>query len=270
MAELVLTAEPESRAAWLADLRRHVPVLGVLARKDFQTRYKRASLGVVWAVAVPVLQGTILAVVFSRVAKVGGDGFGLYVLSGIVAWSYFAGTLAAATTAIVDGSGLTEKVWFPRCLLVLAPAIANAVGFVVSLAVALAVTPMLGGSYSVRLALLVPAVALLVAFTVGLSLTVSALYVYFRDVKFIVQAALLVWLYLTPVLYPKDLLDGLAGWVDLNPMTGVVELFHEAFQGGAADGLGRAVLVSVVAAVLLVAVGLEAHRRHDRIFVDQL
>jgi len=267
--ELVLTDEPATWRAWLVDVRDHLPVLGVLARKDFQTRYKRASLGVLWAVAVPVLQGVVLSVVFSRVARVGGDGFAMYVLIGIVAWAYFGATLAQATTAIVDGAGLTEKVWFPRGLLVLAPAIANLVGFVVSLAVAVAAAPFLDGDLSGRLLLLLPASALLVAFTVGLSLTVSALYVYYRDVKFLVQAALLVWLYVTPVLYPKDLLKGLSGWADLNPMTGVVELFHEAVLGGT-PSLTRPVAVSIGASVVLVLAGLEAHRRHDRLFVDQL
>lgn len=266
---LELTAAPPSRRAWLADVRAHLPVLGVLARKDFQTRYKRASLGVLWAVAVPVLQGAIVAVVFSRVARIGGDGFGAYVLAGIVAWSYFAGTLGQATTGIVDGSGLTEKVWFPRSLLVLAPAIANLVGFAAALLVAVVAAPLLGGALGVRTLLLVPAVALLVAFTVGLSLTLSALHVYFRDVRFVVQAALLVWLYVTPVVYPKSLLDGLAGWADLNPVTGIVELFHEALAG-ATPSLARPVLVSIVASVALLTAGLEAHRRHDRLFVDQL
>jgi ABC-type polysaccharide/polyol phosphate export permease len=270
MAEVVLTDAPATRAEWVAELRRHLPVLGVLARKDFQTRYKRASLGVLWAVAVPVLQGGIMAVVFSRVTNVGGDGFGIYVLGGIVAWSYFGGTLGQATTAIVDGANLTDKVWFPRSLLVLAPAIANVVGFAVSLAVALVAAPALGADLGLRLLLLVPATALLLAFTVGLSLSVSALYVYYRDVRFLVQAALLVWLYVTPVLYPKGLLAGLAGWADLNPMTGIIELFHAAFLADGAASLARPVLVSVVASVALVVAGVEAHRRHDRLFVDLL
>jgi ABC-type polysaccharide/polyol phosphate export permease len=268
-AERELTAAPASWRDWAADVAHHGPVLAVLARKDFQTRYKRASLGVLWAVAVPVLQGVVLAVVFSRVTSVGGDGFAAYVLSGIVAWSYFAGTLAQATTSIVDAAGLTEKVWFPRVLLVLAPALANLVGFAVSLAVAFVAAPFLGGELSARTLLLVPATLLLAGFTVGLSLATSALYVYFRDVKFMVQAALLVWLYVTPVVYPKSLLRGLAGWSDLNPMTGVVELFHEALVGGA-PSLARPVLVSVVATSVLLAAGLGAHRRHDRLFVDKL
>lgn len=267
---LVIEARPATWAAWSADVWRHREVFGMLARKDFQTRYKRASFGVLWAVAVPMLQGLVLAVVFSRVARFGGGpGYGAYVFSGIVAFSYFSGTLATGATSIVDGAGLTDKVWFPRVLLAVVPGAANLVSLVVSIVVLIALIPVLDGELGLSLLFLVPGVALLIAFTTSLTLVVSALHVYFRDVKFLVQAALLVWLYVTPIIYNKDLLAGLAPWVDLNPMTGVVSLFHRALAVGD-DALARPVAISAAMTVALLLVGLEAQRRHDRLFVDQL
>ena len=267
---LVLEPRPASRRAWLADLGRHREVFAMLARKDFQTRYKRASLGVLWAVAVPVLQGVVLAVVFSRVLNMTDTaGYGAYVFSGVIAFSYFSSTLSTSVTAIVDGSGLTDKVWFPRALLVLVPGVANLVALAVSSLVLVIALPFLGSSIEPRVVLLLPGAALLVAFTVSLSLVVSALHVYFRDVKFLVQAALLVWLYLTPIVFTKDYLEGLASWVDFNPMTGIVTLFQMAALGVGDDWV-RPVTVSVVVTLVLLVVGLEAQRRHDRLFVDLL
>lgn len=242
----------------------------MLARKDFQTRYKRASFGVLWAVAVPLLQGLVLAVVFSRVARFGGGpGYGAYVFSGIVAFSYFSATLGTGSTSIVDGAGLSDKVWFPRVLLAAVPGAANLISLFVSIAVLIALIPVLDGAAGTQLFLLVPGVVLLVAFTTSLTLVVSALHVYFRDVKFLVQAALLVWLYVTPIIYSKALLGGLARWVDLNPMTGVVTLFHRALDASD-EPLARPVAISVAMTVVLAVVGFEAQRRHDRLFVDQL
>lgn len=266
---LVLADRPEPWGAWLADLRRHREVLGALVRKDFQTRYKRAALGVLWVVAVPLLQGAVMALVFSRVVRVGGgDGFTEYVISGILPWAYFSTALATATTSIVDGAGLTDKVWFPRALLVVVPCLSNLIGFVVSLLVLIATLPFLHAPMGADLLLMVPGAVLLVAFTTGLSLVVSALHVSFRDVRFIVQAALLVWIYVTPVLYRASLLGGLAPWVDANPLTGVVALFHTSVGGH--EALVRPVLVSVAATVVLLVVGAEAQRRRDRLFVDLL
>lgn len=242
----------------------------MLARKDFQTRYKRATFGVLWAVAVPVLQAVVMAVVFSRVIRVDtGVNFAAYVMTGILMWAYFAATLSTGSTAIVEGSGLTDKVWFPRAVLVIVPSLANLVGLGVSLVALVMILPFLGVDLGLRLLLLVPAALLLVAFTTGLTLLLAALHVYFRDVRYFVQAALLVWLYVTPIIYPKRLLGGLAPLADLNPMTGVVSLFHLATVGREPNW-ERPVLVSVVVTLVLIAAAVEFHRRRDRLFVDQL
>jgi ABC-type polysaccharide/polyol phosphate export permease len=266
---LELDTRPESVRAWLADVAGHGEVLWMLARKDFQTRYKRASFGVIWAVVVPFLQAAIMAVVFSRVIKVGsGQRFAVYVMSGVIAFSYFTTVLTIGSTAIVDGASLTDKVWFPRALLVIVPALSNLVGLAVTLLVLIATMPILGVSIHLELLLLLPAALLLIAFATSLSLVLSALHVYFRDVRFLVQASVMVWLYVTPVLYPKALLGGLSGVVDINPMTGVVTLFHMATVGDA--HWQRPVLISVAVTLVLIIIGAEVQRRYDRLFVDQL
>jgi lipopolysaccharide transport system permease protein len=244
-------------------------VLGVLARKDFQTRYKRASFGVLWAVALPVLQGAVLALVFSRVAafKTGGS-YAAIVMSGTFAWAYLTATVQTATTAVVDGASLADKVWFPRAVLVMVPVLSNLVGLVVSDLLLLVLLPLVGDWPGWHLLLLVPASLLLIGLTTGLSLVLSALHVYFRDTKFIVQAVLLVAIYLTPIIYPASLLGRFAGWLDANPATGIVELVHSAATASALPG--RSLAVSIVATIVLLVVGAEVHRRHDRLFVDQL
>lgn len=269
-AVLELGAEPASRRELLADIAGHREVLMALARKDFQTRYKRATLGVVWAVAVPVLQAAVMAVVFAKLIRFDAEGgYAAFVMSGIIVWSYFAGTLTVSSTAIVENASLTEKVWFPRALLPAVPALANCVGLAISTVVVVAIIPFFGSTPRPALLLLVPAIVLLVAFTIALSEVLAALHVYFRDVRYLVQAALMVWLYVTPVIYPQDLLGRWAWLLDLNPLTGIVALFREAMIGGVA-GWGRPVAVAVAATVVLAIVAVEAHRRHDRLFADQL
>jgi ABC-type polysaccharide/polyol phosphate export permease len=271
LAVLELDGRPVSRRAWLADVWAHRGVLGMLSRADFQVRYKRASLGLLWAVAVPVLQSVILAVVFAKVIRVGnGRAFGAYVMSGVLAWSYFAGAVGAGATAIVDGTGLTDKVWFPRALLPLVPTLANAVGLLVSLVVLFVALPILGVGLTVRLFWLLPAVVLLITLAASLSLCLAALHVYFRDVRFLVQAGLLVWFYLTPIAYPRQLLGSrLGASLDFNPVTGVVVLFHQATVGGGGP-MVRPLVVSVVVTIFLLVAAVEANRRHDRLFVDLL
>ncbi|MBV8297793.1 MAG: ABC transporter permease [Acidimicrobiia bacterium] len=263
-------AQPAQLHQWTGAVWDHRSVMWMLARKDFQVRYKRATLGIIWAVAVPLLQAAVLAVIFSRFVKVPAHvPFGPFVFAGTVCWSYFSGVIGSSVSAIVDGAGLTDKVWFPRALLAVVPSIANLVSFGISLVALIVVAPLLGAPISPWLLVLGPATLLLVAFSVSLSLVLSALDVYFRDVKYLVGAALIVWMYATPVVYPQAVLGSAGRWLDFNPMTGIVNLFHLAILGQFEDW-HRSVLISVIATVVLFVVGVEAQRRHDRLFVDLL
>jgi lipopolysaccharide transport system permease protein len=254
----------------LANLWAHREIVDMLARKDFQTRYKRATFGLAWAVAVPMLQAAVMAFVFSRViGQSAGRDFAIYVMSGVVAYSYFSVVTTSATTAIVDGAGLTDKVWFPRIVLILVPCLSNLIGLAVTAIVLVAVMPLFGVGIGAQTLLLIPATALLFSLCVGLGMVLGALDVYFRDVKFLVQAALLVWIYLTPILYPQRVLHTVGPWLDVNPLTGVVVMYHMATVGSGGPWV-RPVLITAVAAIFLLVVGAEAQRRHDRLFVDQL
>lgn len=256
--------------AWARELWRCRDVLRALARSDFHARYKRASLGIAWAVLLPLLQAAVLTVVFSRVVRTGaGAGFGAYVLAGVTAWGYLSSTLGTGATSIVDGSGLTDKVWFPRALLPMAPAVANLVGLGISSGLLLLLTPVLRGHVGIETLWILPGLLLLVAFTVSLTMVLSALHVYFRDVRYIVQAALLVWFYVTPVMYPASALGGLRRFIDLNPMTGVVAFWHAAVVDVSGPWL-RPVVTSVLVTLALVVAAVETYRRRDRLFVDEL
>jgi homopolymeric O-antigen transport system permease protein len=271
-AEPVLELEPgaASRREWIGSMWDHRGVIRVLARKDFQARYKRASLGVLWAVVAPLLQAAVMIFVFSHFVHVArGVPYAAFVLSGILAWAYFALVLPQATTAIVDGTSLTDKLWFPRGVLPLTPCVSNLVGLGISMVILLIGAPIVGADPSLHLLILIPACLLLVTFTIALTMVLSALHVYFRDVKFIVGASIMVWFYATPIMYPKWKVGSLGPWLDLNPMTGIISLFHLAVIGH--DGFWeRSVIISIVATIALLIAGLEVHRRHDRLFVDLL
>jgi len=241
-----------------------------MARKDFQARYKRATFGVLWAVALPLLQAAVMIFVFSHFIRTGtGVPYGAFVVSGILVWSYFLVTLPAGTTSIVDGTGLTDKLWFPRAILPMVPCLSGLVGLGISMVILLVAAPLLGAPVGVHLLLLIPACALMVAFTMALCLVLAALQVYFRDVRFIAYAALTVWLYATPIMYPSSKVGGLAPWLNVNPMTGIISLFHVAVLGHDRSWV-PGVAVSVAVTLVLAIVAVETHRRLDRKFVDLL
>jgi ABC-type polysaccharide/polyol phosphate export permease len=129
--------------------------------------------------------------------------------------------------------------------------------------------PVIGEGLTLRIFLVVPAMLLLCLFTASLGLVLSALFVYFRDIKFMVQAALLVWLYVTPIVYPPSALHSARQWIDFNPLTGIVGLFQRAAVDAPVPST-RSLVVSVVTTLVLGICAVIAYRRHDRLFVDLL
>lgn len=266
-----LTALPAPWGAWVREIWDHREVIGVLTRKDFQVRYKRASFGVLWAVLLPVVQAVVYVVVFSRIGRFNHTSFSYsaYVLSGVLAWAYFATTAQFAVTSIVDAASITDKVWFPRSVAAIVPVLSNLFGLLTSMVLLIIVMPFIHAHITWRLFMLIPALLLLCLFVLGFGLVTSALHVYFRDVKFLVQAGVLVFFYLTPIIYPAAALHSIGPWLALNPMTGIVGLFQYA-AAGHFGALGPSLIVSGAATVLLLVAGLAGQRRYDRLFVDQL
>jgi len=246
-------------------------LMGILARKDFYVRYRRASLGLLWAVGLPLFQALVLAVVFSRVVRVHtGTNFAVFVLIGMVGWTYFSNTLSAASTSIVEGSGLSTRIYFPRAVLPLVSVIANLYGYVITMVITLVICPFLGVGLGLHTLWIVPGTALAVALTAGACLVTSALHVYFRDIRYIVTAAVIGWFYLTPVFYPLRLVHGLLRVVVLaNPLTGVVELLRLG-TAGADHGWDLSVLLTLAWTASLLAFGASLHRRFNRVFTDLL
>jgi lipopolysaccharide transport system permease protein len=268
-ATLVLRPGWTSPAALGRELLRSTELCLTLARKDFFVRYRRAALGIVWAIALPALQAVVLAVILSRVARIQVDHYTVFILAGIVGWTYFSSTLGAASTSIVDNSSLSSRIYFPRAVLPISACLSNLFAMLISFAITVVVAVVTGVVPGPGLLYIVPGVALLFLLTVAATLVLSALHVYFRDVKYAVQAGLLVWFYVTPVFYPVTLLHGFARHaVEANPVTGCVELFQAAVLGGRVSGLSVANTVAWTAILLVAAVFL--HCRQDRTFADLL
>lgn len=258
-------------SALLADTWRSRRLIVMLSRKDFYVQYRRASLGMVWAVGLPLIQAAVLSIVFTKIVRFQVQGhYPTFLFSGILPWTFFNSSIAAGTTSIVDGSQLATKVYFPRMILPLVVIGTGFYGFLPGLAVLIAMVLIFPVPFGPHLLLLVPGVMLMLALSVAFALVLSAAYVYFRDLRYIVQASLLAWFWVSPVVYPLDKAPGgLRQLIEINPVSGMLELFR-AGTVGAPPGWGTTVYWSLAWTVILATVGVLLHRRLDRVFVDLL
>jgi lipopolysaccharide transport system permease protein len=266
-----LRGETRPLGALIADVWASRQLVAILARKEFFVRYRRASFGLLWAVGLPVIQAGVLAVVFTHVIRIHATtNYATFVFAGILPWTFFSSTISSATTSIVDGQDLATKIYFPRAIFPLVVVGSNLYGFVPSIAVLYLFALGFGSHLGVNVLLIVPAVVVMIALSTSFSLMVAPLHVYFRDVRYVMTAAIMVWFYATPVIYP---LARAHGWlhriVEINPATGMVELFRAASAG--ADHGWPVALAWTIGWTLAFSVGAALlHRRFDRVFVDLL
>lgn len=269
---LELTGEATPVPTLLADLWRHRGLLPMLAAKDFHARYRSATLGVLWSVLLPLLQGAVFAVVFTKVVGVPvspGVSYPIFVISGMVLWSFLTQSLSAGSTAIVDGGAIAGKVYFPRSILPAVPVLANTISLAIAQTTVLVLMPVFDVPFRSTLLLLPVAMALTALVATLLAEPLSLLHVYFRDVRYVVQAGLMVALYASPVIYPLDAAKGLRPLLLANPVSGPLQLARFAIFGEA-DALATSLAVTAAWSVVLAAAALAAFRRHERIAMDRL
>lgn len=263
--------------ALLRDFWAHRDLLLMLARQDYRSRYRSASLGLVWAVLLPLLQGLVIAVVFTHLTGGGRtSSFLPYVIGGVTAFGFVSSSLTAASTSIVDNGAIAGRLYFPRLVLPTIAPTANLPGLLIGFGIAFVIS-LVTGARPGWWALLAPAGVLLMwLLVVAAGALLTMLHVYSRDVRYIVQATMLILFYATPVIYR---LDGVKGVVALpsslvplvlaNPVTGVVQLVRLALIGHASH-VGSAVAITSGWIVALLAITLVVYARLERVACDRL
>lgn len=186
-----------------------------LISRDFKVKYKRSVLGVVWSLLYPILMMTVMSIVFSHMFKFQVDGVNylVYLMTGIIIWNYFNEASNTAMTSVVMNFGLINKVYIPKYIFPIAKCLFVGINFLLTL------IPWLGiialsyfglGEYTCHFNiyyLILPYIFLCIfLFTVGISLFLSCVSVFLRDVFYIYGIVLIMWNYLTPVFYSIEII----------------------------------------------------------------
>ncbi|WP_448809352.1 ABC transporter permease [Agromyces bauzanensis] len=221
-----------------------------LVKREVKVRYKDSSLGLLWSLFRPLIQ---LAIYYFAIGQVlgaarGTPDFGIFVFIGLTFWTLFSEIVAGGTTSIVSNAGLVKKVNIPREVFPLAATGSAIVNFVIQLVVLLGGIFLLS-HFRVSWELLYAPIAFLtiVAFGVGLGLLTSALNVYLRDVQHFVEIYLLIFFWLSPVVYPYTFVhNALQGnWLEqlylANPVTIAIVAAQKALWAAGSEDVGGVV-----------------------------
>ncbi|MEM9133705.1 MAG: ABC transporter permease [Actinomycetota bacterium] len=177
-----------------------------LVRRELKVKYKDSILGFLWTLMNPLLYMAVFSFVFSVILRSGTPNFGLLLLSGLLVFNLFSNGLRAATTSITGNGPLVQKVWFPREILPLAAIGAELVTFFFQLVILMLGLAAFGQAPEwSMLWLTLPALLAVLLLVTGLGLLLAGLNVHVRDVEHFLDIALLMWFWLTPVVYTYDL-----------------------------------------------------------------
>jgi len=267
--ELEIKPRPLWRALNLRELWDYHELFGLLAWRDITVRYKQTVLGGVWAVLQPLLGMLVFTLVFHRLAGMQSDGapYSLFVYAGLLPWTFFSNAVSLSGNSLVSNQDLISKVYFPRMLVPLASIAAFLLDMFIGLLLLLGLMVYYRWPVSFRLLWLPLFVLGSFLATCGLGLVVSAMNVYFRDVKYAIPFFIQMGLFVTPVLYPLSYIpEKFRMLMELNPMAGMVEGFRYSLLGGPArwDLTG----VSLAAGVGLFVAGLFVFRIMESRFAD--
>ena len=262
-----------------------------LTNREVRGKYRRTALGQLWSLANPIAAILIYTFIFSFIfrlpAQVGDpsglNNYALWLVCGLLPWLFFNRVLTLGTDALVSNAGLIQKVYFPRIVLPLALANATFFTWLLEMAV-LAIALSLLGSFVLPWVPLVAVFMVVFAlFSVGLAMVFSIINVYFRDLAYLLTIVLQFWFYLTPILYPVELvatqsdqLGGLLGTpitlldvYSLNPVQGFVEIFRNLLYDNRMPELAT-VLVALGWATIALAAGLWMYATKEKQLAELL
>lgn len=226
-----------------------------LLRRDILTRYKRSVLGVAWTMIGPLGTMLILSIVFSRAFGTVAA-YPAYVLSGLMAWNLFAQTSNASMVNLVWGGGLLHRIYIPRTSFALAAVGTGLINTLIAMIPLLIVMLLYGIPVRWTIIFLPVSLLLIAGFALGFGLILSTFAIYFPDVAEMYQIVLTAWMYLTPILYPEEILPAsFRTWVVwLNPMYSLVKLFRLPLYYGSMPTLAE-LLPSVLVVVVILVIG---------------
>ena len=240
--------------------RYRVLILSLVAR-ELKARYRGSVLGFLWSFINPLLLLTVYWFIFTTILPnrtAGLKPYALFMLCGILPWTWFSASLTEASNSLIAGGNLIKKVLFPAEVLPLVSVLANLVHFLLPLPLVVLLlvyfdrAPELNGLLWLPIVVLVQAV-----FTAGLGLILAALTVHFRDIRDILTNVLMLWFFSTPIIYFYDQPEFVPykrfHFFDVNPMAHLVISYQEIlfFQGGFGHWKWLSVLASVSVVVFL-------------------
>lgn len=212
------------------ELYQYRELLKTNVKKDIRGKYKGSFLGILWSFVNPLLQVLVYAIVFPYIMRIKTDNYLIFLICGIIPWTWFTTSISNGTSCIIQNSNLIKKVYFPREILPISIVTSGMINFLISCVIILIFVLFSGLGISWHLAFLPLIILIQYIVTLSFVFLLSAINVYVKDVEYIVVFLLNMAFYATPILYSTEMFNGWFLWVfKLNPMAHFINAYRDIF-----------------------------------------
>jgi ABC-2 type transport system permease protein len=255
----------------LAALVQYRELIRNLVFKDLKLKYRGSFFGFLWSMFNPLVMMVVYMIAFKYIMGVRGEGFVFLLLLGLLAWTFFAGSATMGAGAIVDNGGLLKTVHFPRAVLPIATVLFNLAQYLLTIAVFLPLMLLVYGLPPRPSMLLFPVIVFLqVAMTIGIALALAAGTAFFRDIRHLLEIAMMVMFWTTPIIYDYQTVPRAWRWpVLLSPMSPFVLAYQQIFYYGRVPDPEVCIVAVLYSAVAFFG-GFALFTRLQHEFVEQI
>jgi len=250
-------------------------ILGLVIR-DFRIRYLNSFLGSLWSILNPIAQILVYTLIFSQIMMTRLPGienafaYSIYLCAGIINWLYLSEVLNRMQTIFIEHSELLKKTNFPRTSLPLFVLLSSSINYLIMMGLYLIFLIIVGEFPGWSILAMIPLLFLQQCFMVGFGTLLATLNVFFRDVGHIMAVILQFWFWLTPIVYPRDIVPERFKWIhDINPLCWLMQSYQDLFLVGEWPnwGLGGPFILMAILSLVL---GYFTFKRLNKEMVDEL
>ena len=246
---------------------RYKPLIRELVIRDLKVKYRRSVLGYFWSLLKPLLMMTVMTIIFSTMFKSDLDNYPLYLICGQTLWTFFSESTDMAMYSVLQNGSLIKKVYIPKYIFPISRVFSSFVTMLFSLAAILVVMLFTKAELHISILLCPIPLFFLLIFCTGISMILSSLAVYFRDITHLYGVITMAWMYATPVFYPLTAVpENVIRLIKINPMYHYINFFRELTLFGHIPGINTWIGCICSSAVSLV-VGLIVFKKLQKNFI---
>ena len=239
-------------------------------KKDIRGRYKNSILGVFWSFLNPLLQLAVYAIVFPLIMKSDIPNYTVFVCCGLIPWTFFSTAISRTSFVMVENGNIIKKVYFPREILPISIVTSELVNFFISTIIILAFVLAYGMGFTWYIVFYPLILIVQYVLLIGISLLVSSLTVYFRDLQHFIGILLQLLFYATPIVYGMDIIPVSFQWIlKLNPMSYIIDGYRSIFYYQRMPDLVDLGIVFAISIVLCI-VGYFIFNKLQKRFAEEL